>query len=247
MKMKKFGVSVLVCLLFMAFGSSAMARTYVLGTFPIPLMVETEDKGVFVDLTKELAKRAGVKIEIKIAPPPRTIQNFGQNKSDGFFPALDVTLPKAYARSASIYVKRDFVFCKKGKGLTGIADLEGKTVGLTRGYPYTRELIENKKITLEYANDDVTNMRKLSLGRIDAFVVEKGSGLTALEQSGARNIEYNANKVLSEMDVFYAFQKTTENERLAEKFSNALQEIRKDGTFEKIMSKAKQKTESRTQ
>jgi polar amino acid transport system substrate-binding protein len=82
-------------------------------------------------------------------------------------------------------------------------------------------------------------MKKLSMGRINAFVVEEKSGLTAMEQTAVKNVEYNKDKVLSEMDVFYAFQKTPEGDQLAKKFSKALEDMRKDGTFQKIMSKAK--------
>lgn len=239
MKLKNFavGAAVLICLAFS--GPMAFGKTVVLGAFPIPLMVESGDKGVFVELTKEIAKRAGIQLEISVAPPPRTIQNFEQNKLEGFFPALEITIPKAFARSISIYAKRDFAFSQKGKNLTSIADLEGKTVGLTRGYPYTKKLTDNKKITIDFAVDDVTNMKKLSMGRIDAFVVEEKSGVTAMEQAGVKNVEYNKDKVLSEMDVFYAFQKTPDGEQLAKKFSQALEDMRKDGTFQKIMSKAK--------
>lgn len=220
---------------------SAFAETYRLGTFPIPLMVEDKDTGVFVELTKEIAKRSGVQIEIVVEPPARTVQTFGQNHVDGFFPALDVSMPKAdFARSNSIYVKRDFSFYQKGKNLPTIKDLEGKTIGLTRGYPYVKELTDNGKIRFEFANDDVSNMRKLALGRIDAFVVEEKSGLKALDQSGEKNIEYNKDTQLSEQDVYYAFQKTAEGDDLAKKFSKALEDMKKDGTFGKIMAKASQ-------
>ncbi len=235
--MKKNVYSVVLGLFLLA-GGVCFAQDCRIGTFPIPLMVESKEKGVFIDLTKELAKRAGVSIEILVAPPPRTLQSFQDNEIDGLFPGLDVTMPKAYSRSTTVYVKRDFAFYPKGKALSSLSDLEGKTVGVTRGYPYVKELTENKKIHLDFANDDVTNMKKLSMGRIDAFVVEEKSGLKALQDSGVSGIEYSNDKPLSEQDVFYSFQKATDGDALAAKFSKAIDEIHKDGTMGRIFSKA---------
>jgi len=224
--------------LFTLVSGVCFAQDCKIGTFPIPLMVESKDKGVFIDLTKELAKRAGVSVEIVVAPPPRTIQNFQEDVVDCIFPGLDVTMPKAYSRSSSVYIKRDFAFYKKGNALTSLSELEGKTVGITRGYPYVMELTENKKIKLDFANDDVSNMKKLAMGRIDAFVVEEKSGLKALQDSGVSGIDYNKDKALSEQEVFFAFQKTADGASLAAKFSKAIDEIKEDGTMGKIFSKA---------
>jgi len=116
--------------------------------------------------------------------------------------------------------------------------LEGKKVGLTNGYPYVKELTENKNISFEFVEDDVLNMKKLAGGRIQAFVVEEKSGLEALKKAGETNIEYNKDTALSQQDVYYAFQKTPQGQELANKFSQALEEMKKDGTFAKIMAKA---------
>ena len=221
------------------FCSAAMAETCTVGTFPIPLMVESKDKGVFIDLTKEVARRAGIEIAIQVAPPLRTLQSFGQKKIDCIFPGLDVTMPGKFARSSTVSIKRDFSFYQKGKNLATIQDLEGKKVGITRGYPYAKALTENKTIRFDPINSDVTNMKKLSAGRLDAFVVEEKSGLKALEQAGATNIEYNKEQPISEQDVYYAFQDTERGRAMAKKFSEALEQMKKDGTFGKIMSKAK--------
>jgi polar amino acid transport system substrate-binding protein len=218
---------------------NAQTQVYKIGSFPIPLMVEDSHKGVFIDLFTELANRSGIKYEIIVNPTLRTVQNFNENLLMGFFPALDVSIPKPVAASSEIYVKNDFVFVKSGIAVPGtIKELEGKTIGLTRGYPYARELTENKKLIIDYADDDVTNMKKLATGRINYFIVEEKSGLTAMKQSGELNITYNPKQPISSQKVYFAFQNTTEGKLLAEKFSKALEEIKKDGTFAAIMKKA---------
>lgn len=236
--MKKLVVA-LVVLAFVVSASPLMAASLKIGSYPIPKMVESKDKGVFVELTKEVAKRAGVSFDLEIAPPPRTVDNFAKGLIDGFFPALDVLISGPASKSAPIYTKVDFAFFKKGAtNLVSIKDLEGKKVGITRGYPYASELMSNKKIIFDPADDDVTNMKKLAAGRIDAFVVEEKSGLEALKKSGETSVTYDSSKPLSKQAVYYAFKNGADGKKAADGFSKALDEMKKDGTFGKIMSQA---------
>ena len=81
-------------------------------------------------------------------------------------------------------------------------------------------------------------MRKLSVGRIDGFVVEEESGIKAMQESGVTNVVYEPGKPLSKREVFFGFQDTDAGRALAEKFSQALEAMKADGTLEKIMSRA---------
>jgi polar amino acid transport system substrate-binding protein len=167
------------------------------------------------------------------------VGSFSQGKIDGFFPALDVLISGAAAKSSPIYTKVDFAFFKKGAvNLKTIKDLEGKKVGITRGYPYASELMSNKKIIFDIADDDVMNMKKLAAGRIDAFVVEEKSGLEALKKSSENSITYDAGKPLSRQAVYYVFKNNPDGKSAADAFSKALADMKKDGTFNKIMSPA---------
>jgi polar amino acid transport system substrate-binding protein len=215
-------------------------ETLTIATFPIPLMVESKDEGVFIALTQALAKEAGFELTIRVLPPQRTLQEFSANKIDGVFPALSVTMPGSYERSDLIYVKRDYAFTVKGNPpLETIADLSGKHVGITSGYPYAKKLTTDKSIHLDVANSDDQNVKKLLAGRVNAFVVEEKSGLKAFMNNGSHNkISYNPAQSLSEQDVFYAFQKNVRGKVLAEKISAALVVLKENGTFARIMAKA---------
>lgn len=217
----------------------ADGKAIVLGSFPIPVMVIDANTGVFVELAKEMGRRAGYAVTIEVAPPQRTVGQFGSGATDGVIPALAVTTPMPHARSESIYVKKDFVFTKAAKPvLTSIADLEGKSVGITLGYPYVAELTTNTKIKLATANTDEANFAKLDSDRIAAFVVEEKTGLGALKASKLSGITYDPAKPLSSQDVYIAFQNKPDGKAMAEKFSKALAEMKADGSFGKIMAKA---------
>ncbi len=215
--------------------SFVAAKAYKLGTFPIPLMVESKDKGIFIDLTKEVAKRAGIELEIIVEPAKRITNGFEKNEVDILYPGLDVTMPIPVEKTSPVYMKTDYVFYKSDTPYRTLADLKGKKVGITNGYPYVKEVTENKSFIIEAANDDVTNMKKLEAGRVDAFIVEERSGVKALEESKAQGVVYDKGQALSNQEVFYAFQKTPEGKDLADKFSKALDDMKKDGTFAKIL------------
>lgn len=239
-------VLVLSCLVYLSvLGPIALlAEEYVFGTFPIPLMVIDENKGVFVELAKEIAKKAGLKVSIKVEPPLRTVDNFQKGSVQCIFPALDVNFPPGtkIERSESIYIKHDFAFLKKGDPLINtIKGLEGKKVGITKGYPYVAELTENKKILIDMADSDEINAKKLTGGRIDAFVVEEKTGLQAFKNVELIDkIDYDKNAPLSKQDVYFAFPPNDTGKTLAKKVTDAMKAMKADGSFDKIMAKASQ-------
>ncbi len=243
--MKK-SILVLICLFyaFVFVPTCVVAEEYAFGSFPIPLMVIDSDNGIFVELTKRIAKEAGLSVIIKVDPPLRTQNNFQKGKIVGLFPALDAMFPPGakFERSDSIYLKQDFVFTKKGsKILKTLADLNGLKVGITRGYPYARKLTEAKGFKIEEANTDEFNAKKLIAGRIDAFVVEEKTGLQAFKNAKLIDeMQYEPATSLSKQDVYYAFPANDIGEMLAPKVSAAMNKMKADGTFGEIMSKASQ-------
>ncbi len=139
-------------------------------TFPIPVHVESETKGLFIEVTQEIAKITGQEVHIKVMPPPRAVQGYADGTFAGLFPALDINFApgQPITRTAeSLDCKEDFVFTRKGAPfLKTLDDLKGKRIGITRGYPYAREVMENKAFTIEAAPSDESNIRKLVAGHL---------------------------------------------------------------------------------
>ncbi|WP_413557017.1 substrate-binding periplasmic protein [Bdellovibrio sp. HCB209] len=214
---------------------SVEAKTARLVTFPIPLMVENKDKGLFINLAKEISKKVDVSYEIEVLPPNKAILKFTNNDVDGIFPGLDVNMPKNALKSVPFYSKIDFIFYRKDKPLRTIKDLEGKAVGLTFRYPYTTELTGNSRIRFSYADDDVANIKRLSEGTIDAFVVEKLSGIKALGMSGVTGIDFDKTMPISTLNVYFAFKDNKQGRELHTKFNSVLEKMKADGELDKIL------------
>lgn len=211
------------------------SKTVTFATFPIPLMVESEEKGLFVNLTREIARRNKLDVKINILPKARTILQFSKKEVHGFFPVNQDSLIKSAVKTIPFYIKVDYLFYRKDNPIRNIKDLEGKKVGLTFRYSYWKDLISNKNIQFEYASDEIQNMKKLGLGQLQAFIAEERSGLRALHLSGQKDIIFNKNAPLFSQDIFYAFQENEEGRGLAAIFSKTIDAMKLDGSLQKIL------------
>ena len=212
-------------------------KIYRASTLQIPLLIEDEEHGVFIEVFQEVVKRAGERAELIISSGNRSKKMFCDGEVDMYFPALENSLACSSVNSTPFYHKEEIVFVPEGSPIiSDINQLEGKVVGVTKGYSYGAGLTSNPKIELDYADSDVLNMRKLSKGRTQAFVVKTQSGLKALQESGVTNVVYDVKKPLSSRATYFAFHETDEGRALAEKFSNAIEAMISDGTLQRILN-----------
>lgn len=227
--------SVLLILLVLISPLIVCGKTINLAAFPIPLFVEGPDKGLFVTLTREIARRNNHTVNISVLPKARTILKFSNNEVHGFFPANNDSLLKSALRTVPFYTKVDYVFFRKSNPLRTIAELENRKVGLTFRFSYLEDLTSNKNIKFEYAADEILNMKKLGRGLLDAFVAEERSGLQALKRSGEKDIAFDRKKPLFSQEIFYAFHDNEEGRGLALAFSKTITAMKNDGTLNKIL------------
>lgn len=203
-------------------------------------MVVNENEGRFVELTKAIGEKAGIDISIKVFPPKRAQQIFLSQHPDGIFPALDKYFPdQVPTRSKELLaVKRTYIFSKKNQPLyKSLDDLEGKRIGITLGYTYADNLKKINATIIDEADSDEANAEKLSRNWIDAFLVDEASGLKAFENTNTLNqVHYDVNSPVSSFDVYYAFQPTAKGKHLAERFDTVLRQMKKDGSYQAIMS-----------
>ncbi len=233
-----FGALLSVCLIH---ADALCGEKIIFGTHPIPRLVVDEHHGAFVELTRTIAERANLDIEIVVCPTKRAITYFQHQEFDVLFPGLDVYFSSERPPIQSvecILIKQDFVFTKQGTALLKtIKELEGKRVGITFGYPYTIELTENSLIVFENAPGDENNIKKLLSGRIDAFVVELIAGLQASINVGVVDqIQYDSTSPIAQQNVYYAFQNTEAGKHLEAIVSSTLVGMKNDGTYAKILS-----------
>ncbi len=203
----------------------------------IPLMVESSEKGVFIDLLQDISRRTGLKFDVKVYPGKRAHNLFKNKKADILIPFPKGNRAQVGLLSDPIYTKRDFVFVRKGSTIPrSLAELEGMTLGITSHYRYKPTLYEQEGIKLEPARDDVTNMKKLDTGRIDGFLIEEFTGQSAIEESQASGIVFDPRSPIFTYDAVILIQKGEKAETYQKAINSALSDMKSEGTYMKIIS-----------
>ena len=201
-------------------------------TFPIPLLVENDRKGVLIDLMMELQSRTELQIEITVLPTARGVRMFQQGEADGVFPVTQSMVGMSLVRTVPIAFKRDIAFVRTDTELpTSLDNFNNKVIGLTRGYPYSQNILNIQGATYAEGVSDLANILKLSRGRTDVFIVEQFSGYKALEDSKVTNVIAASEFPLSNAEVFIAFQDNPRGRELNALFNKALFEMKEDGVF----------------
>lgn len=128
-----------------------------------------------------------------------------------------------------------------------IGDLEGYTVGATRGYGYGDafdKAVEEGRIDVEYVDSDLQNFRKLVLGRIDLFPMTKAVGYSILntEFSAEERATVTSHERPVQQAVFHLlFSKSVErNPAMVDRFNRGLAQLRKEGRIAQYVRESEQ-------
>ncbi len=152
-----------------------------------PFYYEEENRvqGIAVDLVDELFSRMDMKVEIKIYPLKRALENLKAGKNDASMILIQTPERERYlVYTSPVVTVRGLIWWAADRKRSGmeferLEDLTPFSLGVTRGYSYGTEL-DNvlKNMTVEVVNSDLLNFKKLLWHRIDAFpcseVVAKG-------------------------------------------------------------------------
>lgn len=209
-----------------------LAKERVLVTYPVPGLVEKEGKeykGDFFKLINLALKGFTPKITLDILPAPRAQNDFNKKKAIGIFPMTEGILeatPFEVCRSQAIAYKRDIIFHRKNVTINSLSEVNGRSVGITRGYPFKKGLFEAYQITPYEVQDDEVGLRMVSLNRLDFFVVEEVSGKRALEKIKKDNVTSNPKNFVSQQAGFFAFSKDDEvAKKLCEHIKNNIEKM----------------------
>ncbi len=224
----------LILLLLLLSSSSIFGKEKVtLATFLIPRYIESANSGEFVELAKSLARNAGYELELKIYPAKRSLNTFIEGNVDGYFPALDSMNAGNVYKTSNFYLKEDFIFQLKESDYKKI---KNPKACLTRGYPYTKEVLESKSWKLYYAKSDQHCLELLKIGRVQLFIGEEVTALSALKSSNLIDkVYYNKNTPISTQNVYFAFSESERGKIFSQKFDFALKKMMMSGEFESIL------------
>ena len=193
--------------------------------------------GFDVEIGKALADKMGMKPVPVTNPWETIIQGLLAKKYDAIIGSMTITdeRKKTVSFSNPYYRSGSQVFISgKNQTIKSLEDLKGKKIGVVKASPYgdsARKLTDKDKV-IEY-DSDLTALMDLPTGRLDAVITDQMVGFRVIKEK-AIDIK-DIGDLISQDDQAIAVRK--DNPALLEKLNKALDEIIKDGTYDRISEK----------
>jgi ABC-type amino acid transport substrate-binding protein len=192
-------------------------------------------QGLDVDVVNEVAKRLGTTAKFKKTPFDTVFRDLAQGKFDLVASAATITPDRAKEVDFSdpYFPSDQSLMVKKGSDVKTVDDLKGKVIGAqlgTTGAAYAKDHTGAKSVRTYDLIDDAFNA--LEAGQVKAVIndcpVSKYAERAHKDLAVVRAIPTNE---------LYGFAFPKSSDALRTAFNNALAEVKKDGTLEKISNK----------
>ena len=190
--------------------------------------------GIDAEIAAAVAEKLGCELKIEDMAFDSIIAAVASGKADFGLAGMTVTEERlesinfsdTYAHATQV------VIVTEGSAITGVADLDGKKVGVqlgTTGDIYAEDIAD---ATIERYNKGFEAVQALSQGKIDAVIIDnEPAKVFVAENEGLVLLD----EAFTEED--YAMAIAKENTELLEKVNKALAELKEDGTLQAIVDK----------
>ena len=198
-------------------------------------------KGFDYEVMMGVFSMMGYEVDFQILPWKRCVYLINQQQADAI---LDIGLNEQrektmYFPEEKLSESSSVLFHLQGKQYKyeNIHDLQGLKIGTIHGYEYSKEFSEANYFTKEPVETEEQNFRKLLLGRIDLFLVNKNVGLYNAKKIGILDKVNFISQPVSGGDIFIAFSHKEGHEKLTQEFSKHLKKYKMSDEFKSIMKK----------
>lgn len=194
--------------------------------------------GLDIDLAKEVARRMGVEVKFKPCEWDGIIFDLRSKNIDMVWNGMTVTpaREKQVAFTTPYLSDNQIIFTRQGSAPAKVSDLAGKVVGVQLGSSGAQAVEDNpirKDIKeLKKYSTNVEALLDLEAGRLDAVVMDEVSG--KYYNAKKSTLTYSTEKLADES---FAVALRKQDKALLDEINKNLDEMRKDGTFDKIKSK----------
>jgi polar amino acid transport system substrate-binding protein len=246
--MKRFfnGLATLFLLGFFCAGVSPAADS------PVPIAVDAayppymfgtgSAKGLYPEIIRKAFSLSGVPVEVVGYPWKRALRlgQSGQAAVGGIY--QNVKRQRIFVFSDPFYLETLVVCVKKGQRFPfrGIVDLEGKRVGINRGWSYGEAFDSARRKGLfhtEEATGNQANLKKLILGRLDCVVADEFSLLQILRQMDWMDEVETLDPPVAVNSVYLVVAKTCNLVPIIEQFNQGLVEMKTNGSYKGLVDR----------
>jgi polar amino acid transport system substrate-binding protein len=237
----------MACILSCAFASSARAETITLVSednwYPYAALKDGKISGFAVDVIEAAYAKMNIKVEFISAPYSRCIMLTKTGRALGCFDSLnDVTLAPDFLFHQQPLFKATigiYSASKNQSGTVSVADLRGRTVGVTHEYTYGDAIESDKKIVREVAPTDISSLRKLLKNRSEySLVFTRIVDYLQVAHPDEFKGKVHQVGVAHEVNLYVSFSKIwPDAKRYANLLDQGLIAIRANGTYKKLEEK----------
>lgn len=202
-----------------------------------------ENFGFTSEIISQAFERAGYKVTITFNPWKRALVDTERGEYDALYCAYYTEeRAKTYGMSEPYAESILGFFKKKDKNIkfAALQDLKPYKIGITLGYANSEEFDSATYLDKDTAPSDESSIKKLVADRIVLSTMDKFVGLHILNttvQEGKDTIEFMEKPlIVNKLYVCFSKAKPGWEKKLAD-FNSGLEQIKKDGTYEKILKK----------
>ena len=196
-----------------------------------------EADGFDIALIKAIGEKLGVAVEVENMEFDSLVASIG-NKIDVAIAGMTVTdeRKESVDFSNAYYDALQYVIVPEGSEITSFDDLAGKTIGVQLGT--TGDIIASDDVegaTVSQYNKAVDAVNDLLNGRVDCVIVDKNPAQVFEAQFAGQVKALDGAQFDFEVEN-YAIALPKDDTVLAEQVNAALEEIKADGTFDKLVA-----------
>lgn len=213
-------------------------RVYKLALVGVPGFLDSQQLGAGAKFSNALVKRLqqkGLQFEVTyFEAAKRAAMAFASGEYDVLFPAGlgDPNIPGV--PSAAVVGEQVVLFTHKNKPpLNRVSELEGKTLGIPRGYFLPSHIASNSKIAIREANSMQGAFLMLSRNRLDSVLALKSVGDRVVRSEKLNSVTHG--KVVDFAFGVFMFHDTAEGKTLLEIYNHELGGMFKDGSYRRLM------------
>ena len=206
---------------------------------------ELKDGGYFVVISREAFKRVGYDLKVEFMPWKRALV-LAKNKDryDGLLGAYYSDERTQHFKYSDPIDKTEVVLMsKKHKKISykKLSDLKKYKIGIVRGYINSEEFDKADYLQKYEAYSTDQNIKLLIFDRVDLIVDAKKVVIDTIRKKYPQYIgKVTAlNPPLSTRYLYNAFNKNIRYKNIVEEFNKGLKEVKKDGTFDRILKSYK--------
>lgn len=212
--------------------------------WPPYIVTEKKPHGIMVDVMRQIAATADVKLECATYPDMRALIRLRDGRVDAYPKSREwVVDPDNYLWTDPVLDSQDVLIFRKGNiwNFDQPHQRDGKRIGCVLGYRYPglEPLFTSQTIKRASAPDSRTMLRMLSRRRTDAAVINKNVAIWRMNTTPDLRAEdfVFSDKPLASAPYAFAFTRTREWTAFIAHFNRELAAMKKDGRLRAILNK----------